>query len=130
MTDRATAQRLVRSSVAALACATATVISATLLARRDEPAPATAAVTGGLALAAAVFATVGASAALGSDARGVGATELGAMLERIERIARAGTIGDSAAAEAAFASIARSARECAALVAGNFPSPSEVERIR
>lgn len=124
---------MVRASVASLACAAAAVVTSALLAGRDERSPVLVAANGGFAVAAAIFATASADAAL--RPRGLGGPPkprlqtdgpvpleaIRAMLDRIARVAQAGTIGDPSAAEYAFAMIVRHTGECAALL--DEPSP-------
>jgi len=122
--DDAASQRLVRASVAALICASAAVITSAVIAGREERSAVLVAANGGFAVAAAIFATAGAEAALRSretgTARGLrppGSNEaLRSGLDRIAAVAQAGTIGDADAAAHAFALIVRHAGECSALI--------------
>jgi len=67
--DPTTSKRMVRASVASLVCACATVVTAALLAGRLERSPVLVAANGGFAVAAAIFATASAEAALSSRSR-------------------------------------------------------------
>ena len=112
-----TSQNLVRSSFAALVCASGAVVTSAALAMRKERSPGLAAVNGGLAFAAAIFSIATATQALGSRALSAAtpvkspADEMRESLERISRIAQAGALGDANAAQHAFAMIARRTRE-------------------
>ena len=106
---------MVRSSFAALVCASGAVATSAALAARAERSPVLAAVNGGLALASAVFAVATATEALATrDAPAPVAPPTDDMresLEKISRIAQAGALGDHNAAQHAFAMIARRTRE-------------------
>ncbi len=108
-------QRLVRSSFAALVCASGAVVTSAVLAARAERSPVLAAVNGGLALASAVFAVATATEALALRDVPAAVTppldEARETLQRISRIAQAGALGDHNAAQHAFAMIARRTRE-------------------
>ncbi|GAC1299249.1 MAG: hypothetical protein NVSMB19_02900 [Vulcanimicrobiaceae bacterium] len=126
MLDAENSKRMVRTSVASLACASAAVVTAALLAGRDERSPVLVAANGGFAVAAAIFATASAEAALRSRKAGpatpaapIDAASRAAIrnaVGRIARVAQAGTFGDRHASEHAFAMIARQAAECTALL--------------
>lgn len=123
---------MVRASVASLACSSAAVITAAFLAGREERSPVLVAANGGFAVAAAIFATASAEAALryrdlgasrpprdGAAAREKTAERHEALrggLDRIAAVAQAGTIGDASAAQYAFAMIVRYATECSSLL--------------
>jgi len=111
---------MVRASVASLACASATVITAALLAGREERSPFLIATSGGFAIAAAIFATASSSAALRLQAQPTFPREaIRTTLDGIASVAQAGTIGgDQSAVQHAFAMIARQAGECSALLDG------------
>jgi len=119
--ERPASQRLIRSSFAALVCASGAVVASAALASRIERTPALAAINGGLTLAAAIFAVATATEALARrdpppPVVPLPAPEVRAALERIARIAQAGALGDAAAAQRAFAMIARRTRESLAIL--------------
>lgn len=115
-----------RSSVASIVCASATVVTSALLVTRGDRAPALAALGGGFATAAAVFACAGASMALRAQppAKTSPPTALRAALEEISRVIQAGRIGDSKAAQHAFALIARRVGDCRAILDESDPATS------
>ncbi len=120
--ERASSQRLVRSSFAALACATGAVVTSAALATRSQRAPALAAINGGLSLASAIFAVATATQALTerrvpAPAVATPTEDMRESLEKISRIAQAGALGDANAAQHAFALIARRTRESLELLA-------------
>lgn len=112
-----TSQNLVRSSFAALVCASGAVVTSAALATREERAPGLAAINGGLAFAAAIFSIATAAQVLASRDLPASASvrtptdDMRESLERISRIAQAGALGDTNAAQHAFAMIARRTRE-------------------
>ncbi|GAC1444888.1 MAG: hypothetical protein NVS3B17_05070 [Vulcanimicrobiaceae bacterium] len=114
-------RRLVRSSFAALVCASGAVMTSAALVVRTERSPVLAAVNGGLALASAAFAVATATHALANRSLPTPVVappdEMRESLERISRIAQAGALGDANAAQHAFAMIARRTRESLELLA-------------
>jgi len=101
-----------------------------LLAGKRGRAPSFAALNGGLAVAAAVFAVLSGRAAWRLDGKQANpesetsAAVLGEVrgaLEQIARAAQAGTIADTDAARHAFAVIARRVGECQALLSDRSP---------
>jgi len=115
------AKNVVSSGVAAVVLGSGALAMSLFLAARQSRSPSHVALSGGLALASAVFALLTGRAAYLSNGEPaalspVALGEVRAALDEIRRAAQAGATGHGEAAQRALAAVVRRVSECEALL--------------